>query len=52
MQIIFHLLASRAILSYAVALSYPEKVQKVVAMSGYLNLEIIAEDYLKTTLVN
>ena len=36
-----------AILSYAVALSYPEKVQKVVAMSGYLNLEIIAEDYLK-----
>jgi phospholipase/carboxylesterase len=40
---------SQAILSYAVALSYPEKVQKVVAMSGYLNLEIIAEDYLKTT---
>lgn len=36
-----------AILSYAVALSYPEKVQKVVAMSGYLNLEIIADDYLK-----
>ncbi len=36
-----------AILSYAVALSYPEKVQKVVAMSGYLNQEIIAEDYLK-----
>ncbi|MDI6049928.1 alpha/beta fold hydrolase [Flavobacterium sp. XS2P24] len=36
-----------SILSYAVALSYPEKVQKVVAMSGYLNLEIVAEDYLK-----
>ena len=36
-----------AILSYAVAISYPEKVQKVVAMSGYLNLEIIADDYLK-----
>ena len=36
-----------AILSYAVALSYPGKVQKVVAMSGYLNQEIIAEDYLK-----
>ena len=36
-----------AILSYAVAISYPEKVQKVIAMSGYLNLEIIAEDYLK-----
>ena len=35
-----------SILSYAVALSYPEKVQKVVAMSGYLNLEIVADDYL------
>ena len=34
-----------AILSYAVALSYPEKVQKIVAMSGYLNLEIIADGY-------
>jgi phospholipase/carboxylesterase len=41
-----------AILSYAVALSYPEKVQKVVAMSGYLNLEIIAEDYLKNNFSN
>ncbi|RTY89598.1 alpha/beta fold hydrolase [Flavobacterium sp. RSP46] len=36
-----------SILSYAIALSYPEKVQKVVAMSGYLNLEIVTEDYLK-----
>ena len=34
-----------AILSYAVALSHPEKVQKIVAMSGYLNLEIIADGY-------
>jgi phospholipase/carboxylesterase len=33
------------ILSYAVALSYPEKVQRVVALSGYLNEEIIAENY-------
>jgi phospholipase/carboxylesterase len=41
-----------AILSYAVALSYPEKVQKVVAMSGYLNLEIVAEDYLKNNFNN
>ena len=41
-----------SILSYAVALSYPEKVQKVVAMSGYLNLEIVAEDYLKNTFSN
>lgn len=29
-----------SILSYAVALSYPTKVQRVVAMSGYLNKEI------------
>lgn len=35
-----------AILSYAVALSYPEKVKQVVAMSGYLNTEILLEDYL------
>lgn len=41
-----------AILSYAVALSYPEKVQKVVAMSGYLNLEIVADDYLKNNFTN
>lgn len=33
------------ILSYAVALSYPEKVHRVVALSGYLNEEIIAENY-------
>jgi phospholipase/carboxylesterase len=38
-----------SILSYAVALSYPEKVQKVVAMSGYLNLDIVRDDYLKNT---
>ena len=41
-----------SILSYAVALSYPEKVQKVVAMSGYLNLDIVTEDYLKNTFNN
>ena len=29
-----------SILGYAVALSYPEKVQRLVAMSGYLNTEI------------
>ena len=28
------------ILSYAIALSYPKKVQRVVAMSGYLNTEM------------
>jgi phospholipase/carboxylesterase len=41
-----------SILSYAVALSYPEKINKVVAMSGYLNLEIVTEDYLKNNLSN
>jgi phospholipase/carboxylesterase len=34
-----------SILSYSIALSYPEKVQKVAAMSGYLNLDIIKEKY-------
>lgn len=41
-----------AILSYAIALSYPEKVQRVVAMSGYINPEIIEENYLKNTFSN
>lgn len=40
------------ILSYAVALSYPEKVQRVVAMSGYINTEIIEENYLKNSFSN
>ena len=34
-----------SILSYSIALSYPEKVQKVAAMSGYLNLDIAKENY-------
>ncbi len=34
-----------AILSYATALSHPEKIQKVVAMSGYLNLDLAEENY-------
>jgi len=32
-----------AILSYAVALTYPEKIQRVIALSGYLNTDIIDE---------
>jgi len=32
-----------AILSYATALTYPDKISKVVALSGYLNQEIIPE---------
>ncbi|MFN4028165.1 MULTISPECIES: alpha/beta hydrolase [Flavobacterium] len=35
------------ILSYAVALSYPEKVRRVVALSGYWNPEIAVDDYLE-----
>ena len=35
------------ILSYAVAVSYPEKVQRVVAMSGYWNPDIAVDDYLE-----
>lgn len=34
-----------AILSYATALSYPEKINKVIALSGYLNENILAEDF-------
>ncbi len=33
------------ILSYSVALSYPEKIKNVVALSGYLNQDILIEDY-------
>ena len=36
-----------AILSYAVALTYPERVNRVLALSGYLNLEIIDKDFSK-----
>lgn len=34
-----------AILSYAIALSYPAKVSKIVAMSGYLNTEMAKENF-------
>ena len=33
------------ILSYAVALSYPEKIKNVIALSGYLNETILKENY-------
>jgi phospholipase/carboxylesterase len=39
------LLASQVLLSYAIALSHPEKISKVIALSGYLNEEIIEENY-------
>jgi phospholipase/carboxylesterase len=35
------------ILSYAVALSFPEKVKNVVALSGYINEGVLREDYAK-----
>lgn len=34
-----------SILSYAIALSYPEKIKNVVAMSGYMNTEMAKENY-------
>lgn len=36
-----------SILSYAVALTYPEKVKNIVALSGYVNHDILPQD-LKT----
>lgn len=41
-----------SILSYAVALTYPEKINRVAALSGYLNMDIVgkslhAEDVTK-----
>lgn len=40
------------ILSYAVALSYPQKIKRVGALSGYLNLELLKEDYLDNNFSN
>lgn len=33
------------ILSYAVALSYPEKIKNVIALSGYLNPDLLVSGY-------
>ncbi|MEX0314571.1 MAG: alpha/beta hydrolase [Allomuricauda sp.] len=35
------------ILSYSVALSFPEKIKNVVALSGYINEGILSEGYLE-----
>lgn len=35
------------ILSYAVALSYPEKIKNVIALSGYIHEPILADGYKK-----
>ena len=39
-----------AILSYAVALSYPQLVNKIIALSGYIHEPIYATDYAKNDL--
>lgn len=36
-----------SILSMAIAISYPRKVRNVIALSGYLNTEILKENYRK-----
>lgn len=41
-----------AILSYAIALSYPEKISKIVAMSGYLNTEMAKENFKQNNFSN
>ena len=41
-----------AILSYATALTYPEKIAKVVALSGYLNLDIVPENIDKKAIAH
>jgi len=41
-----------AILSLAVGLSYPEKVSRVIALSGYLNTEILSDNYANNDFEN
>ncbi|WP_419211198.1 alpha/beta hydrolase [Maribacter sp. X9] len=38
------------ILSYAVALSYPERVNNIIALSGYINEKILSEGYSENDL--
>ncbi|HKX86865.1 MAG TPA: hypothetical protein VJL37_09335 [Flavobacterium sp.] len=40
------------ILSYAVGLSYPQKVQRIVGMSGYFNDEMAIDNYAKNDFSN
>jgi len=40
------------ILSYAVALNYPDKVQHVIALSGYINPELLPENLEKENYKN
>ena len=41
-----------AILSYAVALTYPEKVKNIIALSGYINHDILPENISDKNLSN
>lgn len=41
-----------SILSYAIALSYPQKVQRVAALSGYLNTDMAVADYASNDFTN
>ncbi|MFM2213651.1 MAG: Carboxylesterase 2 [Bacteroidota bacterium] len=41
-----------SILSYAIALSYPQKIQRVVALSGYLNTDMAVADYASNDFTN
>lgn len=40
------------ILSYAVALNYPGKVQHVIALSGYINNELLPKELYKSDFIN
>jgi len=40
------------ILSYAVALNYPEKIQHVIALSGYINDELLPETFDESSYKN
>lgn len=41
-----------SILSYAIALSYPEKVKNIIALSGYINQGILKTEYEKNDFSN
>ncbi|MCG9790998.1 alpha/beta hydrolase [Flavobacterium algicola] len=41
-----------AILSYAIALSHPEKIKNIIALSGYANEEIMEENYANNDFSN
>lgn len=41
-----------SILSYAVALSYPQKIKQIVALSGYINSEMAVENFRKNDFSN